>query len=207
MLIEKIYKLYDREEKPKDRTNFYISETDKCPIAILYSFKKIPKPKIDPVVYRMFGDGDDTHNRLIKEFIKLRILVAAEIDIPANDLFSGRADAIVNIDNELYVVEIKAVNNAKYQKLTEPSPEQIKQLQFYLYFFNIDKGIILIENKDNQQLKEFVLKKDDKLISQILEDFERLKIQIENNELPEKPKDLPQWKCRYCAYRDVCKAE
>jgi len=205
MLIEKINKLYDRKDKPKERNKFFVSETNKCPLAILYSFKKVPKPKIDPVVYRLFADGDDAPARLIKDFIKLRILVATEINIPDNDLFSGRADAIVTIDNELYVVEIKAVNNKKFERMTKPSPEQVKQLQLYLYSFNINKGIILIENKDNQQLREFVVERDDTLINQLIESFKKLWIEIESNQLPEKPKDLPQWKCTYCPYSEICK--
>jgi len=205
MLVEKIYKVYDREDKPRDRTYFYVSEADKCPRAVFYSFKKMPKAKLGPEVYLRFEEGDDTHKRLVKAFLKSGILVATEINTPRNDLFSGRADAVVNIDKELYVVEIKSVGSYKFKLSTEPSIEHVKQLQLYLYFFNIDRGIILLQNKDNQQLKEFIIEKDMGLINQILADFKKLKTEIENDALPEIPKDLAGWKCNWCPYNKVCK--
>lgn len=204
MLVKKIYELYDKEERYPDRNIFFVSEVDKCPIAIFYSFKKKPKAKLGAQTHLRFSDGDDTHKRLVRALFSIGIVGAVEIPIPENELFGGRADAIVAIKNELYVVEIKAVGSYKFKKLLEADPSYIKQLQLYLYYLNIDKGIILIENKDTQELKEFVVKKDVKMIKQILGDFTALKRKILNDELPGKPKVLAKWKCIYCSYRKMC---
>lgn len=204
MLIEEIYKLYDIEGKPKDRDKFFASEVDECPLAIYYSFKKKPKIKLEPKVYLKFEDGNESHNRLAKMLFRLGIVRAIEVPIPENELFLGRADAIVSIGNELYVVEFKFVNKAGFEKLSKPNPSHIKQLQIYLHYFNINKGIILVENKDSQELKEFVIKRDINLIERILTYFKILKIQIMTNEIPDRPRDLPGWKCNYCAYGKIC---
>ncbi len=204
MLVEQIHKLYDKEEKVRDRTSFFVSEVDKCPIAIFYAFKKTPKARLGSQAYLRFEVGNDTHKRLVKTLSKLRILIADEVNMPHNNLFRGRADAVVKIDDEFYIVEIKSVSNARFQRLTKAATEHVKQLQLYLYYFNINKGIILVENKNTQELKEFIIEKDIVLINKILTDFEILKTQIANNEMPAKPLNLPGWKCNYCSYKDVC---
>ena len=141
---------------------------------------------------------------MVRALFSLGIVRAVEVPIPEDQLFSGRADAIVDIDNELYVVEIKAVSRNKFERLSEPDPAHVAQLQLYLHYLNIDRGVILVENKDTQGLKEFVIKKDVKLVNRILVHFKMLKMQIVNDEIPERPKDLPAWKCNYCPYSRVC---
>lgn len=207
MLVEQIYKLYNKEEKPRDRDCFFVSEVDKCPLAIFYSFKKIAKAKLGPQTYLKFEEGNNTHKSLVETLFKLGIARAVEISIPENELFKGRADAIVSIENQLYVVEIKSVNNRKFEEFVsegKPDASFLMQIQLYLFYFNIDRGIILIKNKDTQELREFIVEKDMELINNILTYFEMLKQQIINNELPEKPKNLAKWKCNYCGYNEVC---
>lgn len=207
MLVEQIYKLYDKEEKPRDRDYFFISEVSKCPIAIFYSFKKVAKAKLEPQTYLKFEEGNNTHKSLVEDLFKLGIVKAVEISIPENELFKGRADAIVSIENQLYVVEIKSVNNRTFEKLVsegKPDAGFLMQIQLYLFYFNIDRGIILIKNKDTQELREFIVKKDMELINNILTYFEMLKQQIINDELPDKPENLPRWKCGYCPYGEIC---
>ena len=204
MLVKKIYGLFDREERISDRDTFFVSEVDKCPIAIFYSFKKKPKGKLGPQAHLRFSDGDDTHRRLVRALFSLGIVRAIEIPIPEGQLFSGRADAVVCIGGKLYVVEIKAVGSNKFKFMSKPDPAHVKQLQFYLYYLNIDAGIILIENKDTQELKEFIIKRDIKLVNRITTFFKILMMNIVQNEVPRKPEDLAEWKCRYCPYQEIC---
>ena len=44
--------------------------------------------------------------------------------------------------------------------LTEPKPEHTIQLQIYLNLSKYEYGIVLYENKNNQQIKAFGMKKD-----------------------------------------------
>jgi len=103
------------------------------------------------------------------------VVIAAEIRIPEEKIFHGRADAIVSIDNEPYVLEIKSMNSYAFKRLEEPDKAHLKQIQLYMHYFNIDKGIILVENKDNQELKEFVAGKDEKILQEISANLRELK--------------------------------
>ena len=203
MLIEHIHKLFDKEERVKQRDKFYVSEANSCPVAVFFSFKNIPKEKLGSLCHLKFSHGNYTHNRLIAVLFALGIAKAAEIDIPDNELFTGRADAIVELNKELYVVEIKEVTKFMFEK-HKPNVNHVMQLQLYLHYFNIDQGILLVENKETQELKEFIVNKDPYLIRNIINDFMKLKLQINDNREPKRPEDLPEWKCNYCAYAKVC---
>jgi CRISPR/Cas system-associated exonuclease Cas4 (RecB family) len=75
-----------------------------------------------------------------------------------------------------------------------------------MHYFNINKGIILVENKDSQELKEFIVEKDEKLLQEISAKFTSLKKMVDSNTLPLKPKfrNDEKWKCDYCQYRKTC---
>ena len=92
------------------------------------------------------------------------------------------------------------------KRLEEPDKAHLKQIQLYMHYFNINKGIILVENKDNQELKEFVVTKDEKILQEISANFISLKKMVDNNTLPPKPRfsSNDKWKCDYCAYRKTC---
>ena len=194
------------EKKDGVRDYFHISEVDKCPRAIYYKMKGYPGEGYKPETYRKLDNGDYVHMRLMSMLMSLGIVVAAEIRIPEERIFHGRADAIVSIDNDLYVLEIKSMNSYAFKRLEEPDKAHLKQIQLYMHYFNIDKGIILVENKDNQELKEFVVAKDEKILQEISANFISLKKMFDDNTLPPKPKfsSNDKWKCDYCAYRKTC---
>ena len=200
MLKERIDEFYNIKEEEKERTHFYVSETDNCPRAVFYSFKSMPKAKLDPIVQRKMEHGTFTHIRLMSALFGLGVVRATEIKIPEDQLFKGRADAIVTMGGEIYVLEIKSMNNGFFKNLNQPNKAQNRQIQLYMHYFNIDKGIVLVENKDTQELKEFIVLKNEEEIAKVFSEFEELKSKIKNNEVPNKPFDLEEWKCRYCPY-------
>jgi len=63
--------------------------------------------------------------------------------------------------------------------LDNPSEEYINQLQLYLHFFKIKKGVILYVNKDTQALKEFFLDYDAAKCNWLLDDLKEIKKEIE----------------------------
>jgi len=205
MLKEIIDKFYSLKQKHRDRKPaFYISEVGKCPRAIWFSLKNYPKKPMKPRVARVLEHGDHTHMRLMSVLFSMGLVKAAEIEIPANEFIKGRADAIITIDNEQYVLEIKSINKTNFLK-TEPIKEHVMQLRLYMHFFKIKKGILIYENKDNQELKEYVINQDDVMTKNLFAAFNKIKEKFEKNEVPEIPKDLKKWVCKYCDYYEECK--
>lgn len=133
--------------------------------------------------------------------------VVTEIPIPSQEIISGRADAILCIGNENYVLDIKSINSMIFRKMTAPKEDNVYQVQLYLHFFNIKKGILLYIDKDQQEMKEFFIDYDEVLCKSLLDKFYALKDQVEKNILPSRLEDYPRnWQCTYCAFKDICKA-
>lgn len=219
MLIELIDEYYQEKREERNQEHFYITDAGKCPRAIYFSMKGYPRKEKEARILRVFDRGDMIHQKLMAVLFgipKIRV-VASEIDIPSKALFHGRADAIISINNKLYVVDIKSSSDYKFQKLKEPEEAHRKQIQLYMHYFKIPQGILLYENKNTQELKEFEEKYDKELCEKIIKDFELLKYQIENDILPPIPADLKRereafyrgeggfpWQCEYCDFREEC---
>ena len=205
MIKERIDEFYTSKQDDKDRQYFYISEAGKCARAIYFTWKKLPKKAKDARFLRIMDHGDYTHMRIMSVLFSLGLVKATEITIPSQEIIHGRADAIVNIDEKPYVVELKSINSYGFKKLEAPKKEHICQLQLYLHYFKIPQGVLVYENKDNQDLKEFKLEYDEKFAKQLVEDFHILKHMIENNIVPPKSTNLEGWECEYCDYAEECK--
>ncbi len=211
MIIEKIEEFYLSKKEERERAHFYITDSGKCPRAVYFQFKKYPKKELDAIFLRKMHQGDHVHMRTMEVLISLGIVKAIEIEIPPQEIINGRADAILNIDNEPYVLEIKSINDFGFKKLSKPDEDHYKQIQLYMHYFKINKGIILYENKDNQELKEFKIEYDSGLVEFVLYKLKELKQNIDNNLLPKVPESImtgsESWKCSYCPYVESCSKE
>ena len=207
MLKELIDKFYLSREKDKGQAHFYITDAGKCFRAIFFKFKNVPREDIKANILRLFDHGDHIHQLIMKPLLSIRDIhvVAAEVNIPPQELISGRADAILSCGKELYVLDIKSMNSMIFKSLTSPKEENIDQVQLYMHYFKISKAILLYVNKDTQELKEFVVEYDKKLSENLLRGLKELKVKIDSNIIPERMEGYPtNWQCRYCQFKEVC---
>ena len=172
-LIKLINKLLERRTKPRKRAYFYISEAGKTPYELFKSFMQ--KKKISPRLRRIFDNGNQVHERLRKYFKKLGIMKAEEVRI-RNNLFRGRADAILLINNKIAVIEIKSINRRCFERLGNFCPRKTYlQLQLYLHFLKIERGIALFECKDTQRLREYHVWRKPRVALELIRTFSKLK--------------------------------
>jgi CRISPR/Cas system-associated exonuclease Cas4 (RecB family) len=205
MLKELIDKFYLEQQKSKSQFHFYITDAGKCPRAVFFKFKNAPGQKMDPRLMRIFEHGEYLHRNILNILYRLKIGVVMEVKIPEQAIISGRADAIICLDGENYVLDIKSINSMVFKKLTEPKEENVYQIQLYMHYFQIKKGILLYIDKDQQDIKEFILEYDPVLASNLLRSFENLKNKIEKDIVPPALFDYPtNWQCSYCQYRQLC---
>ena len=206
MLKELIDKFYLDKERDKEQHHFYITDAGKCPRAVFFKFKNVPRTKMAPEVLRMFDHGDYIQMQILSSLFSLGIVRAAEVKIPPQELVSGRADAIVTLDNELYVVDFKSMNSLVFRNLQEPKEENVNQIQLYLHFFKIPKGILLYINKDTLELKEFLIEYNPALVHKLLKDLTDLREKINSNIIPARLSGWPDdWQCQYCQFKEICK--
>lgn len=204
MLRELIDQFYQDSFEERERSYFYVSDVGKCPRALYFHFKNAPREKPDPRVLRVFDQGDYIHMRLMSVLFGLGIVRAVEIRMPPNDLIHGRADAIISLDNKPYVVELKSSAGFKFRRMNEPQADHVKQIQLYMHYFEVPRGILLYENKDTQELKDFLVEYEADLTEELISNFQFLREQIEKDIIPEIPENIEAWRCRYCEYRTGC---
>ncbi|KKQ77165.1 MAG: hypothetical protein US98_C0011G0004 [Parcubacteria group bacterium GW2011_GWC1_38_6] len=206
MLKELIDQFYSDNHKDRDQTRFYITDAGRCNRAIFFKFKNVPREEIEPRLLRLFDHGDYIQMQILNSLFSLGIVRASEIRIPPQEIISGRADAIVTLDNELYVVDFKSMNSMIFKGLKAPKEENVNQLQLYLHYFKIPKGMLLYVNKDTSELKEFLVEYDKTKAKKLLDDLAKLKVKIESDIVPKRIPDYPDnWQCRYCSFKDICK--
>lgn len=206
MLKELIDQFYLENQKNKEQTRFYITDAGKCPRAVFFRFKNAPREAVAPRIMRIFEHGENIHRSIFNVLYRLRLGVTTEIPIPSQEIISGRADAILCVNNENYVLDIKSMNSMIFRKLLEPKEENVYQIQLYLHYFNIKKGILLYIDKDQQEMKEFFVDYDEQLCKSLLDKFYSLKDQVEANVVPARLADYPRnWQCSYCQFKDICK--
>ena len=206
MLKELIDQFYLENQKNREQTKFYITDAGKCPRSVFFKFKNAPREPFDARIMRIFERGENIHRSIFNILYRLKLGVITEIPIPSQEIISGRADAILCINNENYVLDIKSINSMIFRKMTEPKEDNIYQVQLYMHFFNIQKGILLYIDKDQQEMKEFFLDYDEALCKSLLDKFYGLKDQVEKYVLPARLADYPRnWQCSYCPYKDICK--
>ncbi len=205
MLKELIDKFYLEQEGRKNQLHFYITDAGKCQRAVFLKFKNVVAEKTDPRLLRIFEHGELLHRNIFNILYRLKIGVTTEVKIPEQELISGRADAILSIGGENYVLDIKSINSMLFRKLMAPKEENLYQIQLYLHYFKIKKGILLYIDKDRQEIKEFIVQYDALLVEQLLLGFTQLNKKIETNTLPVSLFDYPtNWQCGYCQYRQIC---
>ena len=207
MLKEIIDKFYLDRQKDKEQHHFYITDAGKCPRQIFFKFKNAPRREMEANILRLFDHGDHIHQLIMKSLLGTRDIhvVASEVNIAPQELISGRADAILSDGADLYVLDIKSINSMLFRKLIEPKEENANQLQLYLHFFRIPKGILLYVNKDTQDLKEFMVDYNLGWAKSLIKDLEDLKKKIDTDLIPTRMSSYPQdWQCQYCQFKEIC---
>ena len=122
-----------------------------------------PEQAITAQTQRIFDNGSYLENRMDEYFTALDIVLEREkvvkLDSPP---ISGRVDFLLKHSTHGEIaLELKSINTRGFGALMKgPKPEHVVQLQIYLNLLPMDKGIILYENKNDQQLKSFVIDKD-----------------------------------------------
>lgn len=114
------------------------------------------------------------------------VTVSPELDLThydaERDLYFS-PDAIIDFGAERYVVEIKGIKQEAYLELTDDlqvamdSCETVHkayyQCQLYMHLLELKKGIILVENKNNQEFKLWVIEYNkDAVMPNILRAYE-----------------------------------
>ena len=169
-----------------------------------YSILKVLGYRNDPISYdlqRIFDMGKLVEDYWRLQFRSMGILLSANVRVERDfpPLVRGEYDAMVRHPYEsdrIFVVEIKSIADALWKQLPTPNmdPTQnivnlrsiglrilrnrmmgyLNQLQMYQLMTYQEEGILLMDNKDNQKVKDYYITSDPQITDAILARHQRL---------------------------------
>lgn len=113
----------------------------------------------------------------------------------------GKADSIININQEDYIVEVKSI-----WKLPEKAlKHHISQVMPYMAGYGLKKGFIIYLDKRALRHRIFAVEFDKKELERLIERAHRLHEALLKKNPPEP--DAKTWEGRYCEFRRKCKRQ
>jgi len=196
--------------------NFYPSSIGRCIREVVMNMLQYPSPPKSAKFLKICDNGNGMHERWQNWFIESGILVAKEYPLKRPKYrLSGKIDAIILLDNlvsemigELAVVEFKSANERNFKEMDTnniPKAEYVEQIQLYLHFLSIPYGIIIVENKNTQDVLEFFIEYNEKQSMKLLSRIEYINKCVNEKKLPSRPFSSPKcYECRFCDYKEIC---
>ncbi len=214
-----------REAKPH-RTGTHASDVIKpatgkqayCPrMMVLAGHYEPVQPDVSPGLQMIFDHGWAIHQKWQRLFIETG--VAVEVETTHTDKAHGldfTPDAVVMYKGKPHVIEIKGWNQETFEKVSTVSPwkhakyrSAHQQCNFYMSMLGIPDGMVLIENKNNQDIKVFVIESDPTMVQPFLDRLNTIQEDLDDFALTSK---LPTRICASesstraadCPYARVC---
>lgn len=116
--------------------------------------------------------------------------------------FSGHRDGVIhNITKQPHLLEIKTANDANFKAFVKngvkQKPEYWAQMQCYMGYGGQERGLFVVENKNNQELYTERVKFDSTAFEELKAKAKRV---IEATTPPEKPED--ESGCYWCQFKN-----
>ncbi len=127
-----------------------------------------------------------------------------------NPPFDGYGDVMLRIDGERVIGEIKTITNEgfEYKKNSrKPKMGHLMQLLIYMRVWNIDKGVMIYENKNNHELLTLPIVMNDhyrRWVDQAFDWMREVHEDWKKQELPQKPYRSNSKICKVCPIQKAC---
>ena len=173
-------------------------------------YKRNEEENISDGLLRIFAEGNAVHEKWQNMFERAGIARGIE-DRGYSKLFDlyMTPDAIIELNNKLYVVEIKSANTFSYKNMKTSHPSGTHQLQLYMHFLCIPRGFVLVEDKNTQEFKIFPVRYEPGLatpyVKRLYEINEAKESFLMDNTLPARTcKSVGCTRASRCAMSNAC---
>jgi len=179
---------------------------------VLNMFFKPVVPALSPRLLQIFLHGWSLHEKWQSLFVECGVAVQVETTRKSStwDLYHT-PDAIIEILGRKYVVEIKSMSTFQFVKLNTPPANAIRQVQLYMHLTGIPDGIVLVEDKNNQDFKVWEVEYDPEFVAPFLSRLDNiqklLKIYKKDQRLPRRLlscESIESGRAKNCPLRDAC---
>lgn len=156
------------QSKPRDRRGtISASSLGSCRRRQQFTFIGMPELPPTPKLAQIFQNGTFMHIRWQMAGLTEGWMREAEVPVGKNQYhLSGTQDGIAYDDS---VVELKSTNSHGFQRVMSFGPlgGHPYQVGTYVLTTGAEKGVLIYENKDTQEWKEFVLRREDLPLDEI----------------------------------------
>jgi len=111
---------------------------------------------------------------------------------------NGRADLILSVDGEEYVVEVKSVRKLP----REPFKHHVQQLNLYLGAYGIKRGFLIYLEKQALAHRIFPVEFSLEAFKLLIDRAAVLHRHLTNDDMP--APDAERWECRFCEFKAEC---
>lgn len=212
-LIKSNKRAYLAPQREGERARFVVhpSQAGGCSrkLALSIVYDGVGVPTHNARIQRIFDNGHGVHQRLQGYLWEAAKMGTGGLKMMWEDvalfipelLVTGELDCVVQVARSFYVVEIKSANKETFEALRKPKDEWINQVYLYMAALGIKAAIVLVECKDNQQLKEFYVPWDPPTWDRIHDKVTTVLQAIYRKKLP-KAKRCND--CFFCDFKDFC---
>lgn len=202
----------DEERKGLHASSVIVSDNDFCyREQVLSVFYKRGLEEPTPLgLKRIFRRGDVIHEQWQKMVVDGGISRGIEkrAYYERYNLYLT-PDLMCAIGNKLYICEIKSCNTFTFKHLFNSHPTGSKQLQLYMHFYGIPNGFVLVDDKNDQNIKIFPVRYNPDIVRNYIIRLENVHEYInlfkKTRKLPErKCKNYNVKRCQRCAMREAC---
>lgn len=209
---ERVKQFRDSAARDRSTQKFHPSSLHGCMRALIFDSFGAPKnmPYDKEGEYRgqmIFDNGDFIHLRLQILLHRMGLLKQWEVPLEDDGLnMEGHCDGRLLIDGVAYLLEIKGYNENGFAKTrNKPKDDNVWQVNCYMRMARVDRTIILVENKNRQDVHENVIVKSAKIQAEIEEHVRKAQSFRKARELPDREGDGPRCDvCRWCNYTGIC---
>lgn len=167
-------------------------------------------PVLTPKTLRIFKHGWHVHEKWQDLFVSSG--VAIDVETTRKSKMWGvylTPDAVIRLHRKTYVVEIKSMHTYGFSKLSSPPANAIRQVQFYMHMCGLPQGIVLVEDKNSQDFKVWVVDYDPAVARPFIERLYRIqRLNDEFNLSGKLPKricsDDTTRRAQQCPLREAC---
>lgn len=145
-----------------------VCKDDVCLRALTYELLGAPSQFTAPAkLRRIFDNGHFVHARTQWSLKEALASVGGELyeEVSFKNKIariSGTTDGLFILNGWPYLLEIKSMNKADFKDLGAlPWDDHYNQVNIYMHYFGVRAAFILIECKDNQDLREYFVRYDD----------------------------------------------
>lgn len=208
--MRKILRMLTQQRKSSERHGaFHSSQLYQCPRSQIFGYLGVPgkDAAISPELRNIFNDGTWRHIRWQITLLNAGIITHVEVPVIVPGYrFAGSIDG--TNEDELWGLELKGTSQFQVVKQYGALPSHVKQVHGYLTARpDLEKFIVLYEDKSTNQWHEVHIERDPKIVRQIERILNALNEAIDNKQLPEVLNECEYGEGAYkgCPFSYLCK--